>query len=120
MSKIYDELKNAENERRGSYIGSDLVIKGEISGNEDLVADGAIEGPVRLTEAKLNIGETGSVKGDVAATEIVVFGSVTGKVEARNRVEIKPSGSILGDIVSARIVIEDGAKCKGSIDIGRK
>jgi len=120
MSKIYDELKSAENGRRGSYLRAGLAIKGDISGNEDLVADGAIEGPVRLTDAKLSVGETGSVKGDVAATEIVVYGSVTGKVEARDRVEIKPSGSILGDIVSARIVIEDGAKCKGSIDIGRK
>lgn len=120
MSKIFDELKNAEQARRGSYIRPGLSIKGEIAGNEDLITEGAIEGPVKLTDAALSIGENGSVNGNVAAKEVVVYGSVTGNVEARERVEIKSSGSILGDITSARIVIDDGARCKGSIDIGKK
>lgn len=120
MSKIFDELKDAEQSRRGSYIRPGLTIKGEITGSEDLISEGTIEGPVKLMDAALSIGEAGSVNGNVAAKEVVVYGSVTGNVEARERVEIKSSGSILGDIASARIVIDDGARCKGSIDIGKK
>lgn len=120
MSKILDELKNAEQTRRGSYIRPGVRIKGEITGNEDLITEGAIEGPVKLTDATLSIGEAGSITGNVTAKEVVVYGSVAGNVEARERVEIKSSGSIIGDIASARIVIDDGARCKGSIDIGKK
>lgn len=120
MSKLLDELKDAEQTRRGSYIRPGLTIKGEITGTEDLLNEGLIEGPVKLADAALSVGEEGSVKGDIAAKQVVVFGAVTGNVQAAERVEIKSSGSILGDIASARIVIDDGARCKGSIDIGRK
>jgi cytoskeletal protein CcmA (bactofilin family) len=120
MSKIYDELKNAEQSRRGSHIAVGLRIKGEISGNEDLLAEGTIEGPINLADGILIVGEKGGISGNIAAKEIVVHGTVTGNVEARNRVEIKPNGSITGDIVTSRIVIDDGAYCKGSIEIGRK
>jgi cytoskeletal protein CcmA (bactofilin family) len=122
VSKIYDELKGAEQMRSNgqSHIHSGLTIKGEISGNEDLVADGNVEGPITLTDAILTIGESGSVKGNLAAKEIIVHGSVTGNVTARERVVISSKGSIVGDIVTSRIAIEDGARCKGSIEIGGK
>lgn len=119
MSKIYDELKSAEQARRGSHVGAGVQIKGEVTGSEDLVADGRIEGPVRLTDGTLSIGETGSVKGDVTAKQVVVHGAVIGNVEGREKVEIRATGSIVGDIVTSRIVIDEGAQCKGSIDIGR-
>jgi cytoskeletal protein CcmA (bactofilin family) len=123
MSKIYDELKNAEQTTKrgsGSHIFAGVTIKGEISGNEDLILDGTIDGPVKLSDAILTIGKSGGVQGNVAAKEVIIHGSVTGNVDAQNRVEIKPTGSIVGDIVTSRIVIDDGARCKGSIEIGHK
>jgi len=118
MSKIYEELKSAKHAQGSSHIPAGLRIKGEISGSEDLIADGTIEGPVSLRGGILSIGETGSVKGNIVANQILVHGAVTGNVEARDRVEIRPNGSIIGDIVTSRIVIDDGAHCKGSIDVG--
>ena len=120
MSKIYDELKSAEQSQRGSHIQAGLRIHGEITGSEDLFIDGAIDGPVNLADGTLSIGPSGSVKGNVAAREVVIHGAVTGNVDARNRIEIRPSGSIVGDIITSRIIIDDGARCKGSIEIGRK
>ncbi|HXA56517.1 MAG TPA: polymer-forming cytoskeletal protein [Candidatus Acidoferrum sp.] len=122
MSKIYDELKNAEQTKRGpgSHIFAGVTIKGEISGNEDLVLDGTVDGPIKLLDGSLTIGKSGGVQGNVAAKDVIIHGSVTGNVEAQNRVEIKPTGSITGDIATSRIVIDDGARCKGSIEIGHK
>src|ERR1700691_2991545 len=117
MSKIYDDIRSAEQMRHSSHIRAGLRIKGEISGNEDLVIDGIIEGPVTLADGLLTIGETGTVKGNIVAREIVVHGAATGNAEARDRVAISPTGSIVGDIVTSRIVIDDGAHCKGSIEI---
>ena len=121
MSMIYDELKKAEQLRHnGSHISAGVRIKGEISGSEDLVADGAIEGPVSLEGAMLSIGETGNVKGNIAAKTVVVHGAVNGNVSATDLINVAPTGSIAGDILTARIAIEDGARCKGTIDVGRK
>jgi cytoskeletal protein CcmA (bactofilin family) len=122
MSKIYDELKNAEQTKRGpgSHILAGVTIKGEVSGNEDLIIEGTVDGPVKLTDGILTIGKSGGVKGNVAAKDVVIHGAVTGNIDAQGRVEIKPTGSIVGDIATSRIVIDDGARCKGSIEIGHK
>ncbi len=120
MSKIYDEVKSAEQFRHASNISAGLRIAGQISGNEDLVVDGIVEGPVQLAEGTLTVGEKGTVKGNVIARETVVHGTVTGNVQARDRVEIKPSGSVVGDLTTSRITIGDGAYYKGSIEIGQK
>ena len=120
MTKTYDEIKNAEQFRHGSRISAGLRIAGQISGNEDLVVDGKVEGPVRLAEGMLTVAEKGTVTGDVVARETVVHGTVTGNVQAHDRVEIKPSGSVTGDLTTSRITIADGAHYKGSIEIGQK
>jgi cytoskeletal protein CcmA (bactofilin family) len=123
MSMIYDELKKAEEMRHNgghSHISAGVRIKGEVSGSEDLVADGAIEGPVSLAGSTLSIGENGAVKGNIAAKTVVVHGTVNGNVEATDLIKVAPTGSITGDILTARIAIEDGARCKGAIDVGRK
>ena len=120
MSTTYNDVKNAEQFRHGSRITAGLRIAGQISGNEDLVVDGNVEGPVQLADGMLTVGETGTVKGDVIARETVVHGTVTGHIQARDRVEIKPSGSITGDLTTSRITIADGAHYKGSIEIGQK
>ena len=118
MSKIHDELRRAEQFRHGSSVVSGLRIKGQIAGSEDLIVDGTVEGPVQLTEGKLTVGKQGQVTGNVSAWEVEVHGSVIGNVQAKNRVDIKTGGAVVGDLATARIVIDEGAHYKGSIEIG--
>ncbi len=106
-------------DRGGARIGAGLRVQGEISGNEDLQVDGTIEGHVQLGERRLTVGSTAKVTADVQAREVVVFGKVKGNLRARDRIEIKKDGSVVGDLATARIMIEDGAYFKGSIEIDR-
>ena len=101
-------------------VGPSLHIKGEITGNEDLELHGTVEGTVTLEERKLTVGPTAKVSADLSAREIVIFGSVKGNLRARDRIEIKKDGSVVGDLSTARIMIEDGAYFKGSIEIVRE
>ena len=98
-------------------LGSSLHLKGEISGNEDLHIDGTVEGAVQLGEGKLTVGATANVTADIIATEVVVCGKVKGNVRAKGKIEIKKDGSVIGDLTTAQIIIEDGAYFKGSIEI---
>jgi cytoskeletal protein CcmA (bactofilin family) len=102
------------------YVGTDLRIKGELSGNEDLLVEGTVEGPIRLADHKLTIGPSGKLTSDVVAREIIVHGSVKGNLRASERIEIMKNGSVFGDLTTARILIEDGASFKGSIEIERE
>ena len=100
-------------------LGASLHVKGEISGNEDLQIDGSVEGEIQLGDRKLTVGASAELTGDVVAGEVVVYGSVKGNFRARDRIEIKKDGSVVGDLTTARILIEDGAYFKGSIEIDR-
>lgn len=100
-------------------LGAGLHVKGEISGNEDLSIDGTVEGLVHLEDRKLTIGASARVTADVIAREVVVYGNVKGNLRARDRIEIKKDGSVVGDLTTARIMIEDGAYFKGSIEIDK-
>lgn len=100
-------------------LGASLHIKGEISGNEDLHIDGSVEGLVQLEDRKLTVGASAKLTADVVAREVVVYGSVKGNLRARDRIEIKKDGSVIGDLTTARIMIEDGAYFKGSIEIDK-
>jgi cytoskeletal protein CcmA (bactofilin family) len=102
-----------------SRLGASLHIKGEITGNEDLHIDGNVEGLVHLEDRKLTVGTTAKLTADVIARDVVVYGNVKGNLRARDRLEIKKDGSVVGDLSTARIVIEDGAYFKGSIEINR-
>lgn len=106
-------------DRATARLGSSLHVKGEISGNEDLLIDGSVEGLVQLDERKLTIGATAKVTADIIAREVVVYGNVKGNVRAKDRIEIKKDGSVNGDLTTARIMIEDGAYFKGSIEIDK-
>ena len=103
-----------------SHLGASLHFKGEISGSEDLRVDGSLEGPIRLGDRNLTIGASAKLTADIVAREVVVYGSIKGNLHARDRVEIKKDGAVVGDITTARIFIEDGAYFKGSIEIDRK
>lgn len=100
-------------------LGASLEIKGKIIGEEDLQIDGKVDGPVSLEGRRLTVGRTGKLNSEISAGEVIVHGTVTGNVRARDRVEIRKDGSVIGDIAAARISIEDGAYFKGRIEIDR-
>jgi len=99
------------------HLTSTLVIKGEISGREDLYIDGEVQGKIRLEEGRLTIGPNGRVSADVDAREIVVRGEVKGNLHARDRVQIGQTGRATGDVVTRRISIDEGAELRGRVEI---
>ncbi len=118
MSKVHDELKRAEYSlQAGTVVSAGLRIRGEISGNEDMLVEGLIEGPIQLGDGMLTLGATGKITADVVAREVIVYGKLKGNLTARDRIQIKDVGSVVGDLATARIIIEDGANLKGSIEI---
>jgi cytoskeletal protein CcmA (bactofilin family) len=107
-------------EMRGpAVIGKSVMIKGQIFSREDLTIDGEIDGSVELQEHRLTVGPHGKLQAGVKAREIVVLGTIHGNVEASDKIDIRKDAKLVGDIKTARIVIEDGAYFKGSIDIAR-
>lgn len=100
-------------------IGKAVMIKGQIFSREDLIIDGEVEGTVEAQEHRVTIGPNGKVHAGLKAREIVVQGTIQGNVEATDKIDIRKDAKLIGDIKTARIVIEDGAFFKGSIDITR-
>jgi cytoskeletal protein CcmA (bactofilin family) len=105
------------NTRNTAVIGSTIKIKGEVSGDENLIIEGSVEGSVALSGHDLTIGQKGQVKADLNAKTVKVDGSVTGDITGAEKVIITKSGKVLGNIVAPRVTLEDGAKFKGSIDM---
>ena len=100
-----------------ALLGSTIAVKGEITSDEDLQIDGKVEGPISLRGNRLTVGRTGQLDSEITAREVIVYGNVSGNLRARDRVEIKKDGRVIGDIATARISIEDGAYFKGHIEI---
>ena len=100
-------------------IGKSVVIKGELSGSEDLTIEGHVEGRIDLRENVLTIGPNGKIKAAVFAKAVVVLGEVTGNVTASEKVDIRDNGSVDGDIASPRVAIAEGAHFRGSVDMQR-
>jgi len=98
-------------------ISKGLSIKGEITGTESLFIDGKVEGSINIPGNRVTVGKNGQVNASINAREIVVLGKVRGNLTASDRVDIRSDGSLTGDVVAARISIEDGAFFKGGIDI---
>jgi cytoskeletal protein CcmA (bactofilin family) len=97
-----------------------LKIKGELIGHEDLKLEGKIEGAISLGGHRLNVGSTAHIHAHIVAREVVVAGEVIGNVNAPDRIELKKGGSVVGDLTTNRLVIEDGAFFKGTIEIGTR
>jgi cytoskeletal protein CcmA (bactofilin family) len=110
---------DAAADRATGWLGSSLHVKGDISGTEDLLIDGSVEGLIQLDEWKLTVGTTAKVTADINARDVVVYGYVKGNVRAKGRIEIKKDGTVIGNLMTAQIMIEDGADFKGSIEIDR-
>lgn len=101
-------------------IGKSIVINGELSGSEDLTIEGRVDGKIELRDHVLTVGSNGRIKAQVSAKSIVVLGHVTGNLAATDKVDIKETGSVEGDIVAPRVAIADGSHFKGSIDMQKK
>jgi len=102
-----------------TLLGRTVVMHGELSAGEDLRIEGEFEGNIRLDGHCLTVGPAGRVKAEVRARQVVVFGAMDGNVIASEKIDIRRSGRVVGDLVAATVAIEDGAYFKGSIDIAR-
>ena len=111
------KLEPRDQQTKSSRLGPSLFVKGEISGNEDLLIDGGVEGVVRLNERTLMIGPRANVRADITAGEVVVRGNLKGNILARGRIEVRNDGSVTGDLTTPQVFIEEGALFKGSIEI---
>jgi cytoskeletal protein CcmA (bactofilin family) len=100
-----------------AHIGKSVLVRGELSGSEDLYLDGEVEGSIELRDHALTIGPNGRIRANVVARDVVVHGKVDGNIHSTEKVELKKSSVLVGDISTQRIVIEDGAFFKGAIDI---
>ena len=101
-------------------IGQSIQIKGELTGNEDLTIEGKVDGKVFLKDHNLTVGSNGRITAEIHAKTVVVVGEVVGNITADDKVEVAPTGSMKGDIIAPRVVLADGARFKGSIDMDRK
>jgi cytoskeletal protein CcmA (bactofilin family) len=103
---------------QSANLGSSLIIKGEVSGSEDLTVDGRVEGRIDLKDHNLTIGANGKVHAEIHARNITVIGEVTGNVTADEKVDLTDTAKVVGDIKAPRIAISDGAQFKGSVEMG--
>ena len=100
-------------------IGKSITIKGDLSGNEDLVVEGNVEGKIELPNNQLTIGSNGNVAADVSAKAVVVIGKVAGNVTGTERVQIEATGAVDGDVRAPRLVVQEGAVLNGSVEMGQ-
>jgi cytoskeletal protein CcmA (bactofilin family) len=103
-----------------AHIGKSVVVKGELSGSEDLYLDGEVEGSIELRGHSLIVGPHGRVRANIHARDVVVHGKVDGSIRGTDRVELKKSAILVGDVTTQRIIIEDGAFFKGAIDVQKE
>ncbi len=102
-----------------TVFGRSVAVQGQITASEDIVIEGQFDGTITLPEHSVTVGPEGQVKAEIRARLVVVQGSVTGNIEAREKIDIRRTGQVIGDLVAAAVAIEDGAYFKGSIDIAR-
>ena len=111
------EMPNSSAANQYSMIGKSIRIKGEISSTDPVYVYGIVEGSIKAPEHRVTIGKEGRVKADIHAREVVIMGEVCGNLDGRERVEIRSDGSLLGDLSTSRVFIEEGAVLSGSIDV---
>lgn len=103
-----------------AMIGSTISIKGDMSGEEDLLIEGRLEGKIESRRHSVTIGKNGRIKGDIYAKTIMVEGTVEGNLYGEEQLIVRQSGTVRGNIVSPRVALEDGSNFKGSIDMSPK
>ena len=110
-------MQPAQQEKSIVNIGKSVIIKGELSGSEDLTIEGQVEGKIELRQNVLTIGPNAKIKAQVLARAVVVEGTVQGNISSSEKIEIRDKGSVEGDLSSPRVAIADGAHFRGSIDM---
>ena len=100
-----------------STIGRTVTVEGTLTAQEGILLEGRFNGEVALMENALVVGETGDIRADIKAKNVTIHGKANGDIKATNQVEISASGSMRGDILSPRVILHDGAKFKGRIDM---
>ena len=101
----------------GTLIGRSLVIRGEVSGNEDLYVDGSIEGTVTLAAGRFTVGPNARLKADVQAPEVIVMGELDGNLRSEGKVELRDKSTLKGDILAIRLAVAEGAVLRGHVDL---
>ncbi len=100
-----------------TVIGKSVIVRGELSGNEDLYMDGDLEGTITLTDSRLTIGPNARVVADINVRDLVVFGKLTGNVRASGRIELRQSAVVNGDLFASRLSIEESAVVQGKVEL---
>jgi cytoskeletal protein CcmA (bactofilin family) len=103
-----------------THIGKSVVFDGELSSNEDLHLDGTLKGHIHLSDASLTIGEGATVEADIRARQVLVEGTVKGSISAGQRIELTPTAKVNGSLTADRVVIAEGARFTGGVDMGRR
>ena len=112
MNKLFDDQAG----QKRATIGPSITIKGEVSGAEDLLVEGMVEGTIALKDNAVIIGKSAKVKADVVANIVVVEGQVEGNLLGHSQVIVQKSGCVRGNITTPRLALEDGARLKGAIN----
>jgi cytoskeletal protein CcmA (bactofilin family) len=116
-----DKVESPIPERRtNAWIGKALRLEGRLMSNEDLSIDGEVEGSIEVGDHSLTIGPGAAVKADLAAKMITISGAVTGNVQASEKVDLRATGSVTGDIRAPRFEMADGATVTGTVDTGNR
>lgn len=102
-----------------SQVGSAIRIQGEIEGHQDMYVDGEVQGSMLLPDHTLTVGPKANVKANIKAQNVILVGNVEGKIEASQRIELRSRCTLLGDVRSPRILIENGAYIKGTVEVTR-
>jgi cytoskeletal protein CcmA (bactofilin family) len=113
----YNPVKTVTAPMEQANIGRSVIIKGEITGAEPLYIDGQVEGTITVSENRVTIGRYGSVTANIKAKEVVIMGKVTGNVECSDRLDIRGEGTLVGDVATQRISVEDGAVMSGKVQV---
>ena len=103
--------------RECALIGSSIRIEGNVSGEEDIVIEGQVDGTIEFSGNGVTIGKSGRIAADLTAKTIKIDGEVKGDISGHEKVVISKTGKVHGNIVAPRVTLEDGAKFKGSIDM---
>ncbi len=114
------QYREREGKADMANIGKSITISGDLTGEEDLVIEGKVEGKVTLPNSQLTIGANGSIKAEVQAKSVVVIGRVSGNVRGTERVEIQATGIVEGDVIAPRLIVAEGAVVNGSIQMTSK
>jgi cytoskeletal protein CcmA (bactofilin family) len=114
------EAPGVEERRVAAWIGKALVVHGKVISSEDLTINGQVEGTIELGQHTLTIGEGAAIKADLVARAITISGTVTGSVTATERVDLRATGEVNGDINAPRLHMAEGAIVRGKVDASRK